>query len=152
MLEGDTKVIDRSMMHPVPMKTGDVFIQHYQGGPGYGDPIERKPESVVSDLNNNTVIERKARDVYGVSVSYDEKEKTWKYDRDETERLREEIREKRKKRGIPVEDWIKAERENILKKEFLEVVNSIYRESMALTPEFAVEYRKFWGLPEDFVF
>ena len=152
MLEGDTKVIDRSMMHPVPMKTGDVFIQHYQGGPGYGDPIERKPDSVVSDLNNNTVIERKARDVYGVSVSYDEKEKTWKYDRDETERLREEIREKRKKRGIPVEDWIKAERENILKKEFLEVVNSIYRESMALTPEFAVEYRKFWGLPEDFVF
>ncbi len=73
MLEGDKKILDSSMMHPIPMKTGDVFIQHYQGGPGYGDPIERDPEAVVNDLNNNTAHPRKARDVYGVAVSYDEK-------------------------------------------------------------------------------
>jgi N-methylhydantoinase B/oxoprolinase/acetone carboxylase alpha subunit len=151
-LEGDKRVVDRSMMHPVPMKTGDVFIQHYQGGPGYGDPIERDPDMVVHDMNNNTVIERKAREVYGVSVFFDETEKTWKHDPTETEQLRDGIRKKRKERGVPMAHFLKTEKERILKKDFLDVIVRMYRESMELSPEFATEYREFWDLPEDFVY
>jgi len=152
MLEGDKRILDRSIMHPIPMKTGDIFIQHYQGGPGYGDPIERDPEAVAHDLNNNTALERKAREVNGVTVWYDEQAKTWKHDPGKTKQLRTAIRAKRKQRGISVADWMKNEREKVLKKEFLEVIVSTYRESMTLSPEFAAEFKKFWELPDDFAF
>ncbi len=152
MLEGDKKIIDRSLMHPVPMKTGDVFIQQYQGGPGYGDPIERDPEMVVSDLDNNTALERKAREVSGVAVSFDEKEKGWKQDSKETKKLRDEIRKQRKKRGVPVKEWMKTEREKVLNKDLFEDTIRTYKESMDLSPEFTAEFKEFWDLPDDFAF
>jgi acetone carboxylase alpha subunit len=152
MLEGDKKILDRSMMHPVPMKTGDVFIQHYQGGPGYGDPIERDPVMVVHDLNNNTAIGRKAVDVYGVAAWFDGEEKLWKHDAVKTVELRRAIRERRKRNGVPAKEWMEKERARILEKRLPGVILQTYRESMELSPEFAREFREFWTLPPDFTF
>ena len=152
MLEGDNRLMDRSVMHPVPVKTGDIFIMHYQGGPGYGDPIERDPALVIEDLNNNRLMERAARDLYGVSIYFDEGERLWKHDRQDTEILRADIRKQRLTRAVSVADWIDEERKRVQKKDFSEVVARMYRESMELSPEFADEFRGFWDLPDDFTF
>lgn len=152
MLEGDKRILDRSMMHPIPMKTGDVFIQHYQGGPGYGDPIERDAEAVVNDLNNNTAHPAKAREVYGVAAFYDEKAKAWGHDPEKTKGLRDEIRARRFSRAVPTKEWMAQERERVVGGGLSSVVSGMYKESMELSAEFSQQFREFWGLPEDFTF
>lgn len=47
----------------------DVFYVCFQGGGGYGDPLERDPEKVREDVLENKVSLRVARDVYGVILN-----------------------------------------------------------------------------------
>ena len=37
-------------------------------GGGYGDPLERDPQSVQKDVNNRIISEEAARNIYGVVV------------------------------------------------------------------------------------
>ncbi|MCL5957874.1 MAG: hydantoinase B/oxoprolinase family protein [Chloroflexi bacterium] len=46
----------------------DVYACHYQGGGGYGDPIDRDPALVAKDVVNGYVSLKAAREIYGVIV------------------------------------------------------------------------------------
>ncbi len=69
---------------------GDVIQFHSAGGGGYGNPIERDPDSVEADVVNGYVSIEKAREDYGVVVD----PRTLKVDPEATGTLRA-----RKKRG-----------------------------------------------------
>jgi N-methylhydantoinase B len=67
---------------------GDEVIMDSAGGGGYGDPLERSPELVESDVRNGYVSVARARDDYGVVVDPN----TLKWDPDATRTLRETLR------------------------------------------------------------
>ena len=64
------------------MTNRDVFHVTWQGGGGYGDPLEREATAVELDVENGAVSEGAARDVYGVVIG----------DAAATAKLREEMR------------------------------------------------------------
>jgi len=50
---------------------GEVFVMTWQGGGGYGDPLNRDPEAVARDLREQKITPGAARSVYGVVVESD---------------------------------------------------------------------------------
>jgi len=53
------------------LKPGDVVIMDGAGGGGYGDPFERDPERVASDVREGYVTLERARKDYGVALDMD---------------------------------------------------------------------------------
>lgn len=51
----------------LPLKPGDVVQYTWQGGGGYGDPLDRKPEAVLHDVELGILSESRAREIYGVA-------------------------------------------------------------------------------------
>lgn len=45
---------------------GDIVYVRFQGGGGYGDPIDREPERTLRDVQIGTVSATAAREIYGV--------------------------------------------------------------------------------------
>jgi N-methylhydantoinase B len=50
------------------LRPGDVVRLETPGGGGLGNPVERDPAKVLSDVRNGYVTEEKARDVYRVAI------------------------------------------------------------------------------------
>lgn len=75
---------------PVTLETGDVFRHVMAGGGGYGDPLDRDPMRVLSDVIDGLVSTGHAREAYGVVLSEGEDPKV---NEPETQALR------RKRRG-----------------------------------------------------
>jgi N-methylhydantoinase B len=48
---------------------GDIFEYTWQGGGGYGDPLDRDPERVVRDVHHGAVSAKCAEAIYGVMLS-----------------------------------------------------------------------------------
>jgi N-methylhydantoinase B len=46
----------------------DAFYVRWNGGGGYGDPLERDPDAVARDVREGTVSREAARDLYGVMM------------------------------------------------------------------------------------
>jgi N-methylhydantoinase B len=72
-----------------PMTNRDVFAVTWQGGGGYGDPIDRDPEAVHSDVKAGWVSVEAAKVIYGVLTDGE------KLDADATKRQRSALREQR---------------------------------------------------------
>jgi N-methylhydantoinase B len=53
----------------IPMTNKDVFAVSWQGGGGWGDPLERDPKEVAEDLRSGVVSAGAVKDVYGVVLS-----------------------------------------------------------------------------------
>ena len=47
----------------------DVLYMRMSSGGGYGDPLDREPERVLTDIENGIVSEQEAREIYGVVVA-----------------------------------------------------------------------------------
>ena len=66
----ETWVGEREIMGAKPgfftLRRGDVVSYSFQGGGGYGDPIDRTPASVAHDVATRQVSRATAADVYGV--------------------------------------------------------------------------------------
>ncbi len=138
---------------PRPLQEYDVVIHPVSGAQGQGDPLERDPELVRSDLDSGWTRERVAREVHGVVAKQDATTRAWTVDADATARRREEIRRERKRRGIPFHEWWSAERARILARENMAPpVLEMWRTAMLYSPDYARELRAFWNLPEDFTF
>ncbi len=73
----------------MPISKEDVFAVLWQGGGGWGDPLDRKPEAVWSDLQNGVISASAARAVYGVAFSEQG------VDANETVALRRQMRQER---------------------------------------------------------
>ena len=84
--DGRLHKVDRQHFGPKPglmtMTNQDVFHVIWQGGGGYGDPLERDPQRVSDDVDNGAVSLEAARNIYGVIP----------YDMPATQRLRDEMR------------------------------------------------------------
>ncbi|MGH9109389.1 MAG: hydantoinase B/oxoprolinase family protein [Acidimicrobiales bacterium] len=73
----------------VTMRPGDVFSVTWQGGGGWGDPIDREPEAVADDVRRELLLPATAASVYGVVLTEEG------VDLAGTDRRREEIRRTR---------------------------------------------------------
>ena len=55
-------------MQPITLQVGDVYRHVMAGGGGFGDPLERDPESVRADVLDGKVTVEHAREAYGVVI------------------------------------------------------------------------------------
>ncbi len=55
-------------MESVPMQRGDEFVHIQAGAGGFGNPLERLPEKVLRDVENELITPEYAEDVYGVVI------------------------------------------------------------------------------------
>jgi N-methylhydantoinase B len=81
------------------LKNNDAFFFPVCGAGGYGDPIERDPARVLSDVINRLVSTESAQKIYGVVIDPD----TRRVNTNETERRRSEIRDERAKSSKRIE-------------------------------------------------
>lgn len=92
---------------PVPYNEGDTFYVPVSGGAGYGDPLQRDPQSVLNDVRSGRTSGEAARDVY--KVVYEPS--TLRLDAASTDAARAEARRERLSRAKPydafVRDWSK---------------------------------------------
>ncbi len=138
---------------PEPLREYDLVVHPISGAQALGDPIERDPELVRSDLDSSWTRDWVAENIYGVVAQRDESSGDWSIDEAATEHRRSEIRDARKARAIPFREWWQQERKEILaKKNMADAVLVMWRTSMELTPEYGREVRAFWKLPDDFTY
>jgi N-methylhydantoinase B/oxoprolinase/acetone carboxylase alpha subunit len=131
----------------------DLIVHPVSGAQAQGDPLERDPEAVRSDLDNGWTRPRVALEVHGVVAQQDPGTQQWTVDVAATAKKRDEIRAARKRRGVPFRDWWAAERRKVQAKEGMDpAVTQMWRDSMRLSPDYARELRAFWQLPADFEF
>ncbi|MBW2274265.1 MAG: hydantoinase B/oxoprolinase family protein [Deltaproteobacteria bacterium] len=136
---------------PQPLTDYDIIVHPIGGAQAMGDPINRDPKSVASDLDEGWTTERVAADIHGVVTK--KPNRHYEIDEAATEKKRKKIRDQRKKRALPFKEWWTAERKRILAQENMdESVRRMWISSMELSPKYAEELRAFWKLPEDFVF
>ncbi|MEU1980843.1 hydantoinase B/oxoprolinase family protein [Nocardia sp. NPDC019395] len=86
------------LMHPravVPnLAPGDAIVVRYNGGGGFGDPLDREPQRVADDIRDGHVSAAAARLHWGVVL-----EESGELDPAATTRRRAEIRERRRARA-----------------------------------------------------
>lgn len=82
-------------------ENGDLFVGFSAGGCGYGDALERDPEAVMKDLEDNRISHWSAKNIY--QVEYDEESLT--VDEEATARRREEYRETRLEEAVSYEEF-----------------------------------------------
>lgn len=138
---------------PELMHEYDLVIHPISGSQAIGDPLDRNPALVKSDLDSNWTRDWVAHDVHGVVATCDTQSKLWTIDATATAARRDQMRAARKKRGVPFREWWQGERKKILAKEGMDpAVHVMWRSSMELSPAYAAELRAFWKLPDDFAF
>jgi N-methylhydantoinase B len=84
-----------------PLGDTDVFAVTWQGGGGFGDPLDRTPDDVVDDVRRGVVSAAAALDVYGVALTSTTSGAAIGWDQDRTRLRRREIRAARL--GCPVD-------------------------------------------------
>ncbi len=100
-----------------PYERGDVITFAFStGGTGYGDPLERDPETVRADIEKGTISPAVAKNIYCVLID----EETQQVDTVATTKLRAETYAARLARGKPYDEfepgWLKkSPPEEILK-------------------------------------
>jgi N-methylhydantoinase B/oxoprolinase/acetone carboxylase alpha subunit len=138
---------------PEQLHEYDIVVHPVSGSQALGDPLERDPALVCQDLTKGWTREWVAKDIFGVVAAMDAATKQYRADDAATARLRAEMRERRKARGVPFREWWAAERAKVRAGEGMAgAVKEMWRSSFSLTPAYAQEIRSFWQLPEDFTF
>jgi hypothetical protein len=120
------------------------------GGPGYGDPLERKVAQIKQDLDDGFYTEDIVRNVYGVVAKYNEKELEWDIDEKATEARKEEMMKERREKSITFEEFWEREKKKITEDKLSDAVKLMYSESLKLSKNWAKEFKEFWKLPENF--
>lgn len=129
---------------------GDLYLNYLRGGPGFGDPLDRRIEHIEKDLNDNVLLEEFAQKVYGAIFSRNE-EGDFVVDKQQTLIRQKQMRLERLARGIPVKAWVSDERERILAKEASIQVKQMFASSFELSQPFLDKFRQFWQLPEEWI-
>lgn len=78
------------------LNSGDIFEYTWQGGGGYGDPLERDPELVKEDVVNGVISREACETIYGVKLKGSPPE----VNIDDTASLRQELRDKRLNKAV----------------------------------------------------
>ncbi|MFH0914121.1 MAG: hydantoinase B/oxoprolinase family protein [Chloroflexota bacterium] len=134
---------------PVPPYTICNNLQ--MGGSGFGDPLERDPNLILADLVQGVVTRESVEKVCGVVMEGDwSQPRTLKCNLSETEKLRDRMREERKKRGISARKYIEMQRARVLKGDIPKYPKEMINRLLKFSPRWASYFRKEWGLPADF--
>src|SRR5699024_6848650 len=99
-----------------PFKSGDLFAHTYNGGGGYGDPIERDPLDIARNVENGYVKMEIASKAHAVVLDYDEEKNECKVDTKANVKRREEVRQSRLNKADPVQEWIKLVSKKVMEK------------------------------------
>jgi len=129
-----------------------VQVCYNNNNGGYGDPIERDIGLIQSDLDLGMTSQETCRNIYCIEAEYNAGTEEWSIDEQLTKQRREEKRNERLQKGIPFREWWEQSRKKVAKQEMPPLLAEMYQNSMKNGPQFANEYRKFWSLPDDFVF
>jgi len=149
-LKGDIKRLPIGTIYPISLENYDIIHFAESGGPGYGDPIERKIESIKRDLDDGLYTSEIVNRVYGIVANYDDKGEEWLIDEEATKKRREDIRNERKDRSMTFEEYWEYERKKITEGKLYEAVTAMYSESLKLSSKWGKEFREFWKLSENF--
>ena len=74
------------------LRRGDVFHHEMSGGGGFGDPLDRDPDSVLRDVVEEKVTPEHAEREYGMVLVESEGDGVWRLDVPATEHLRGRLR------------------------------------------------------------
>ncbi len=88
---------------PKVYEEGDLLFGFSGGGPGYGDPLERDPETVMEDLKKNIISDWTAVNIYKVAYGAERR----KVDIEKTKQQRQEERKSRLARGKSYDEFEK---------------------------------------------
>ncbi len=105
---------------PKVYEEGDLLFGFSGGGPGYGDPLERDPETVLEDLKKLIVSNWTARKIY--CLAYDPERR--KLDVEKTKQLRDEERRARLARGKSYDEFHREWNKKSPPKEILQYYGS----------------------------
>jgi acetone carboxylase alpha subunit len=144
-IEGKTLLTDAATLSTT-LRKNDLWLHLAGGAGGYGDPIERDPAAVKNDLQLELTTRRTAEKVYCVKLDPE----TLEVDADATEELRRQRKAERLARAIPARDYIRINREKILKGDIPPVPKACLQGCLGVSRKFLSEFKEFWGLPEDF--
>lgn len=126
----------------------DLYLNYLRGGPGFGDPIDRDPKAIETDLNQKFLLPEYAQKVYGAVFTQDAKG-AYTVDAAKTRARRAEMRKERLARALPTRGWMKEERERILNKDASTQVQHMFATSFSLSEKFTKQFKDFWSLPDD---
>ena len=101
-IKGDYE-FEHYMHLPHLVNNGDIFVDISCGEAGYGDVLERDPETVMEDIRRQIISHNVAQKI--CFVAYDPE--TLIVDQTETKELRQKERERRKSRGKSYSDFMK---------------------------------------------
>jgi acetone carboxylase gamma subunit len=118
-----------------PLKPGDLYCVQYWGGGGSGDPIERDPQAVAQDLENQRTHWESAEKVYCVKID----RQTLKVDEEQTRKLREKRRQERLQQGIPGKKYVQQMVEKRKKGNLPDVVKAFLAEMTQFSGGFRKE-------------
>ena len=145
LLEGDSQLT----ILPTPamsLKNGDLWYQEVTTSGGYGDPLERDPESIKRDIEVDVGTVWEAENVYGVKLDSTSME----IDYDQTNRLREARRKERLARAIPTKEYISHVSKKIIAGNIPEPTKTSLNHSLRISEKFRSEFIQCWGLPDEF--
>ncbi len=95
----EARLLDSKLtMH---LRRGDVFRHELPGGGGWGDPLDRDPSNVLSDVRNEYISVDGANRDYGVVIDTS----TWIVDLVATQNLRKSRRRSRGETPVSVINW-----------------------------------------------
>ncbi len=117
------------------LSDGDLFGVLYNGGSGYGDPIERERARIEKDLANGIITSGFARKAYGYA-------KTEK----KTEENRAKIRKQRLEESVPAARWWREERKRARTGDVGEVAAQTFARSARMSEKIKDMYLDFWQL------
>jgi len=133
------------------LKDNDLFVDAAGAAGGWGDPLERDPQSVIQDLNDGMAPKYEfVRNMHGVVATQDAGG-VWQLDAKATEAERANLRKERVAGSQPADEWWAEERERVVAKDFVPEVHEMYEQSLSFA-KFDREFRGFWQVDEDFVF
>jgi acetone carboxylase alpha subunit len=148
LVKGKFERLPYCTTYPRKFKEYDLFYVKFDGGPGFGDPLERPYELCEKDANDGIYTERILRDVFGCIVR--KEGDTYVVDREASEKRRKEIREQRKVRSMDFKEFYMLNRQKLLGK-LPEPVRYMYKEVISLSKKWGSEFIEFWQLPKDWV-
>jgi acetone carboxylase alpha subunit len=143
-------VTDEGPYITAPHKSGDIFTHSYNGGGGYGDVLERDPIKTAYDVENGFLTPEAAVNVFGIVIREAPETDRLEADLAATAALRKQMRADRIAASVPVAEWIAAEAKRVAASDFAPEVGKMHANAMKLSPRFASDFRKFWGLDASF--
>jgi len=128
----------------IPVQDGDLYATSSGGRGGWGDVLERDYALLEEDLKYGWISPECAKTVYGTVANDDGTVNTA-----ESDKLRQQIRDRRKERSIDAKDWWKQEREIVMSKQWDPDVYGMFAD-MLKWEKSRREFTDMWQLPEDY--